>query len=189
MSISTLTDAPVCERCGSPLEHDQEWCLECGVARTLIRRPPDWRVPIAVIGIVILLVGAAFAIALINLSSDANRAAAQSAATTIATSGPPASTTAAAAIAGWAPGLPGWTVVLATSTDEAAARQLAVELASRAPAVGLLDSSQHPALKPGLWIVFSGRYPTDAGARTAAAALRAKGILSARVRLVARAGA
>ena len=59
-----------CDRCGGPMAGDQEWCFQCGRARTVIHRPPDWRIPVAVIAAVVLLVLAAFAIALINLAGS-----------------------------------------------------------------------------------------------------------------------
>jgi septal ring-binding cell division protein DamX len=87
---------PSCERCGNPLAPDQEWCLECGAAvRTRIEGAPDWRVPVAVVGGVIVLALAGVACALIKLSSDANR----SAAAVVAAAKPPpapAATTSAA---------------------------------------------------------------------------------------------
>ena len=61
-----------CPQCDARIEADQEWCLECGAARTVLHRAPDWRVPVAVIGTVVLLVIAGFAIALVGLSSDAS---------------------------------------------------------------------------------------------------------------------
>ena len=57
-----------CDRCGAPLADDQEWCFACGAARTVIHPPPDWRIPVAVIAAVVLLVLAGFAIALIELA-------------------------------------------------------------------------------------------------------------------------
>ena len=45
-----------CRNCGSPLADDQEWCLDCGAARTLLRSPPDWRVPAAVLAGLVMLV-------------------------------------------------------------------------------------------------------------------------------------
>jgi hypothetical protein len=43
-----------CLACGAPLAEDQEWCLECGAARTLIHRPPDWRIGLAImLGVVV----------------------------------------------------------------------------------------------------------------------------------------
>lgn len=62
-----------CERCHAPLAVDQEWCLECGAARTRIHRAPDWRIPVAVVTVVIALALIAFLIALIDLSIIANR--------------------------------------------------------------------------------------------------------------------
>lgn len=61
-----------CQRCGAGVEHDQEWCLECGAARTVIHRPPEWRIPVAVVTVVVALVLIAFLIALINLSIASN---------------------------------------------------------------------------------------------------------------------
>jgi predicted nucleic acid-binding Zn ribbon protein len=45
-----------CLVCGGPLEEDQEWCLECGAARTVIHRPPDWRVGLAIMLAVVVVV-------------------------------------------------------------------------------------------------------------------------------------
>lgn len=61
-----------CHGCGHPLAEDQEWCLECGAARTLLRPPPDWRIPVAIVAGVVLLVVIALLIALVSLSIQAN---------------------------------------------------------------------------------------------------------------------
>jgi RNA polymerase subunit RPABC4/transcription elongation factor Spt4 len=53
-----------CQRCGSPLAEDQEWCLECGAANTVIRKAPDWRIALAVVSVVIALSVFGFVIAL-----------------------------------------------------------------------------------------------------------------------------
>ena len=45
-----------CPACGAPLAADQEWCLECGAARTNIHPPPDWRAGVAIVLGVIALV-------------------------------------------------------------------------------------------------------------------------------------
>jgi hypothetical protein len=42
-----------CAGCGGALERDQEWCLECGTARTVLHRPPDWRVVVVVVAVVL----------------------------------------------------------------------------------------------------------------------------------------
>jgi hypothetical protein len=53
-----------CPACGSTLADDQEWCLECGNATTIIHSSPDWWVPIAVIVIVVAIALAGFIFAL-----------------------------------------------------------------------------------------------------------------------------
>ena len=46
-----------CGSCGAWLSEDQEWCLECGAARTRIRPAPDWRIGAAIVaGVVVLIV-------------------------------------------------------------------------------------------------------------------------------------
>ncbi len=183
----------VCAYCGANLASDQEWCLECGSARTLIHRPGDWRIPVAIVGVVVLLVLAAFAIALVNLSTNANRSA-----QTVAAKSPaiPTATSASHAatprkpitIAGWPTGLSGWTVVLAQRRFKAKAENVARLFAGAGVQVGVLNSSRHPLLTPGRWLVFSGRYPTQAGAVAAAANLRAAGHRRAVAREVAAPG-
>ena len=53
-----------CVACGSPLADDQEWCLECGAARTMIRRPPDPRIALVIIAAVIVVVAIVLVIVL-----------------------------------------------------------------------------------------------------------------------------
>jgi uncharacterized OB-fold protein len=88
-----------CAQCGSGLAPDQEWCLGCGSARTLIHRAPDWRVPVAIVATLLVLVVAGFAIAIIELSREANRSEALQATqtTTVAIPSTPAAAPAAAA--------------------------------------------------------------------------------------------
>jgi septal ring-binding cell division protein DamX len=193
-----------CAQCGSPMAEDQEWCLECGSARTLIHAPPDWRIPVAVIGTVVVLVLAAFAIALVSLSGTANdntQTVSRSAAPRTATAAPaaaakppaagkPAAAPAGrpAAIASWPVGLSGWTVVLFKNHVQAIAEAHARRAAKNGLSVGVLNSSQHPSLAPGFWIVFAGRYPDQAKAAAAALNLRGRGHRRARARRVARPG-
>jgi len=190
------TGPPSCAHCGAALAEDQEWCLECGSARTVIHSAPDWRVPVAIIGTVVLLVLAGFAIALANLSTQANRMTqTKSAAATAAARPTPTTSTSptptkpaqhpAAVIPGWATGLSGWTVVLAQRRFKAKADNVAREFQGTGVAAGVLNSSQHPTMVPGFWIVFSGRYPSQAAAAAAAAKLRAQGHPRARAREVA----
>jgi len=188
---------PECAHCGAPLESDQEWCLECGVARTLVHSPPDWRVPLAIIGTVVLLGLAALAIALINLSASADRTAASAVKQTRTAAAPlPAApvrpTTAPAnphTLATWPVGLPGWTVILASKRHQAKAQAYAKGLLTAGLSVGILYSSRYPALPAGRWIVFLGRYPTRAAAQAKSTALIARGYKAAHVHLVAKPGA
>jgi CHASE1-domain containing sensor protein len=46
---------------------DQEWCLECGAARTLLRRPPDWRVPMALLVGLVVLAAIALVVTVLSL--------------------------------------------------------------------------------------------------------------------------
>jgi hypothetical protein len=63
-----------CRNCGVRLAEDQEWCLECGAARTLLRRPPDWRIPVAITVVVVGLVVLALLLGLVILSIQAGHA-------------------------------------------------------------------------------------------------------------------
>jgi septal ring-binding cell division protein DamX len=194
MSTETASHPPardpaegLCSHCGAELAEDQEWCLECGGARTLIHSPPDWRIPVAVIAGVVLIALVVLAIVLVNLSTDANRAAARG--TTTATTPTTAATRPTAPAAspgppGWPVGLPGWTVVLASNRKRAAALADARRIAAAGIQVGVLDSTLHPHLRAGFWIVFSGRYPTKSQARAAASQLISLGQPRAHVRLV-----
>ncbi|MCK9249815.1 MAG: hypothetical protein M0P31_12685 [Solirubrobacteraceae bacterium] len=55
-----MTDQPphpiVCPRCGATVDTEQSWCLNCGApARTRMRPTPNWRLPIALIGALVLI--------------------------------------------------------------------------------------------------------------------------------------
>lgn len=165
-----------CAFCRAPLEPDQEWCLSCGVARTIIRRPPDWRVPVLVIGAVLAAALIAFVVAVANLGSGpvAARRSASARPLTSRTSARSA-TSAAAQVATWPSGLSGWTVQLASVSSESAAQATARSLATRGLDVGILNSSDHPHMHPGQWVVFSHRYALQAQAQAAAAQLAAAG--------------
>lgn len=189
----------VCSHCGAPLRDDQEWCLECGAARTLIHRPPDWRIAAAVIAGVVAVVLVGFGIALVNLSSTANRSQPTATTGTTAARAPNSTATAATAtaatatpptartLATWPVGLSGWTVALDQSRTRADAVAQARRLSASAamPAVGVLDTSKHPSMTPGYWVVFTGRYPDQAGATAAAQQLQARGASGAVARRVA----
>jgi SPOR domain len=80
----------------------------------------------------------------------------------------------------WPVGVTGYTVVIATLAKHGHPRAAAERLARTVQVPGLparvLDSSQHPRLRPAVWIVYVGRYSTPAPAQRAARQLRAAGI-------------
>ncbi|HWI73150.1 MAG TPA: hypothetical protein VNT55_14440 [Baekduia sp.] len=60
-----------CPRCGAYVAPEQDWCLECGApARTRLAPTPNWRAPIALVAVVVLLAGLALAFAFTSLTSD-----------------------------------------------------------------------------------------------------------------------
>lgn len=72
MSAVRHRDVPpgtlLCPRCGSALQGDQSWCLDCGLAaRTRIHPPPSWRLPVLVTCVVLALLAAGIAVALVAL--------------------------------------------------------------------------------------------------------------------------
>jgi hypothetical protein len=166
------------------MEPGQEWCLECGAAQTLIHRAPDWRIAVALVGAVIVIALIALGLVLANLTSTAGGT------TTTVTDTVSQTVTAAAkqTFAGWPVGLGGWTVALSRARTQADANASASRLAASGLDVGVLNSSEHPSMPPGYWVVYSGRYPNSAGAQAAAARLRSAGQPAAVATQVARPG-
>jgi hypothetical protein len=71
-----------CPRCGANVGPEQDWCLECGApARTRMAPTPNWRLPIAVVAVVVLLAGVALAFAFTRLTRDDGTVAAATAPT------------------------------------------------------------------------------------------------------------
>lgn len=193
--MSTTTTEPAsrlrCPHCGASLAADQDWCLECGAAATTrILRPPSWKLAAAIVLGVVAAVVVAMVIVVNALSGDANRAAATRArATTATTPATPAaapassssstSTTAttaatastpatAGAIATWPRGKDGWTVVLGTTSNRAAADQRARDLIARGVKAGVLDTSRFNIDSGGAsFVVFTGRFPSEEAAVSA----------------------
>ena len=170
MSAGSPGDAArnFCSLCGRPLAPDQEWCLECGAARTVIARPPDWRIPVLVATLTVLVIVGVLALVLSQLGSGAGRLQVIGAGPAPARSTP--------TLAGWPPGLDGYTVILAQAPSQAAARRRGEALLAHLSGVGVLDTAQHPEMKPpGVWEVFHGRYPSYAAALAAAGRLTRRG--------------
>lgn len=63
-----------CPTCGAQAEEGQLVCLECGSRVALdYRRPPNWRVPVAIVAAVLLLAVAGTAVALNKIGDEADR--------------------------------------------------------------------------------------------------------------------
>lgn len=205
-----------CPNCGAPADEGQLMCLECGSRLALgYQRPPSWRLPAAVIGVVLLIAGIGVAIALASVTGDASKttaaapttpAPAQSAPSdtppTASTPAPapaastttpapssdagatggtatPAPAPADAAPSGWPPGKSAFTVILASMTTEAEAKdKLAAAEAAGITGAAILRSDDFPTLNPGYWVVFDGQYDSVEQAQSQAASDRGKGEFS-----------
>lgn len=74
----------------------------------------------------------------------------------------------------WPAGTSGWTAIVSSVTNESSARAAASKLQSQGEPGGVLFSSDHPPLRPGYWVVFSGVYTTKSEALTHARSLLPK---------------
>jgi hypothetical protein len=82
-SPTTVQEAPArtrpetgtsCPTCGAPAERGQLICLECGSRIALAyRRPPSWRVPAAIIAVIVLATGAGLYFGIDALTDDAEK--------------------------------------------------------------------------------------------------------------------
>jgi hypothetical protein len=63
-----------CPNCGAAADAGQLMCLECGSRLALdYQRAPSWRLPAAIVGVVVLLAGIGVAIALAAVTNDAGK--------------------------------------------------------------------------------------------------------------------
>jgi septal ring-binding cell division protein DamX len=145
-----------------------------------------------VVGGLLALALIAVVLAIVELSSDAEKVTTQPvpAATPAPTAAPPAATTPApsatptpsttpnpAATSGlgdWPAGKTGFTIVLESSSTRSAAQARGKELAGQGVSVGILDSSGYRTLTPTRFVVFSGQYATRAEAKSALAGLKSR---------------
>lgn len=72
----------------------------------------------------------------------------------------------------WPIGVTAWTAILSSVRDEADARAAKSRVAASGEPAGVLRSSDFPDLRPGYWVVFSGRYDDRAEAIAQATRLR-----------------
>jgi ribosomal protein L37E len=60
-----------CPRCGTPVEGEQSWCTECGLAaRTRLSATPNWRAPLVAAGAIGLAAILALVVAFLVLTGD-----------------------------------------------------------------------------------------------------------------------
>lgn len=71
----------------------------------------------------------------------------------------------------WPAGTSGWTVIVASDSTESGARAAANRLQAQGQPGGVLFSSDHPPLRPGYWVAFSGTYTTRSEALSHAQSL------------------
>ena len=193
------TEAPPrqCPRCGASMTPEQEWCLNCGAAvGSRVVAAPGWRAPIAIAGVLGLLLAIAIVIAIVQLADDTGTvrenpvaattptptpsAAAPTPAPTTTPSGtatpsatatPQPTTTPSGSTNGdaeWPSGKEGWTVVLASTSAEDDAKSKAKELAGQGiDGVGILDGGDFSSLKDDTFVVFAGQFDTQAQAADA----------------------
>jgi hypothetical protein len=167
-----------CPRCGEPAEPGQLVCLECGSRIALKEEGGDRRslehLPAVALLLTVVVIGAAaFGFALSELTDDSkgDSATAGSHETPSANLGAPQTETDTGAaqqasrslLLKWPKGLTAYTVVLVTTGDRPAALRVAREAAKSGVEAGLLKSDDYD-LGTNLWIVFAGRFDTQASA-------------------------
>jgi len=139
--------------------------------------------PGAIIVVIALIAIGGVLLALNQVSDDAEREATKP---TIVIEQPqqPGSEEKPTDVAAWPEGTSAYTVVLAKTSDETAARARATAAVGGGLPVGVLDSSDYMTLDPGMWILFAGRYDTEAEAAEDAARYVAVGFPDAEAAFV-----
>jgi hypothetical protein len=188
-----------CPHCGEPVDPRQLVCLNCGGRVALRERTPFRREPISGAAVVLIAVTAMSAFLLgLGISSltggdDDGRSSPGEEASVTAPKTPAGQTETSgeqpeapavvgggkqekqtpvreSGVPGWPKGLTAHTVVLVTSSDRAAALNVAKEARGSGLEAGLLPSDPYN-LGTGLWIVYSGQFTTREGAARQASEL------------------
>jgi septal ring-binding cell division protein DamX len=170
-----------CPNCGAHADPGQLVCLECGTRLALdYRRPHGWRPAALVVGLVLLVAMAAFALTLVSVDDDARDEVAQTKAGRAKAPAPArkpekkaerrrdSSPRTSGGIPVWPENRNAFTVVLLSAGDEASARSFARNARRDDVDAGILRSDDYSSLEKGFWIVFSGVYRTRAQAERAA---------------------
>ena len=176
-----------CPSCKRPVERTQPFCLHCGrrIARDY-RRPPNWRIPIALTALLVVAAGVAAGFGITELTEQDEGPDTITYRTGphgqtlpdpvegTTTTPPPAAQPPAAAPppagqppadpAGkptpWPAGEDAYTVVLLTTKDRAAADRAARKAAAAGERAGVLESGKYARFDPGLFVAFAGQFET-----------------------------
>jgi hypothetical protein len=196
--------APTCPSCGHPVDPAQPFCLDCGrrIGRDY-RRPPNWRVPVALVALIVIAGGVAAGFGITQLTKRdegpetitvrADRPAGAAQADPGEAQGTPAPATPAPAQpaapqpgqpTAWPKGRGAYTVVLLTTKDKQTADGIATKAAQSGLPAGVLKSDGFMRFEPGLYVVFSGQYDTIETASAEAKAASDKGNAGAYARFV-----
>jgi hypothetical protein len=176
-----------CPYCGGPTERGQLVCIECGNRLALKeeggKRRFDNLPAVAVLLAVVVLGAGAAGFAISELTDDSGN---DSQAAGSPANGPAAPTQTKtdtetgqaqqpshSLLLTWPAGVTAYTVVLVSSSDKPAARQVAREAAQSGLEAGLLRSDDYD-LGEGLWIVFAGRFDSQSSAERQAGNLAAR---------------
>jgi cell division septation protein DedD len=164
--------AHACPNCGAPADPGQLMCLECGSRLALdYQRAPTWRLPAAIVGVVVLLAGIGVAIALAAVTNDATRTTA-AAPTQPPAQSPPADTPPTASQPTAAP-------PTATTPAPAAGATPTGTAATAAPAPAPATSGWPPG--KSAFTVILASLPTQAGAEEKLQKAKDAGIASAAI--------
>lgn len=170
-----------CPYCGSSSERGQLVCIDCGNRLALKQEGGQGRrfdhLPAIIVLLTVIVLGAgAFGFALSELTDDsgndsqaADHPAAPPAGETKTDTGK-AQEPSQSLLLNWPSGVSAYTVVLVSSSDRPAARQVAREAAQSGLEAGMLRSDDYD-LGTGLWIVFAGRFDSQASAERQASNL------------------
>src|SRR5436190_20423325 len=165
--VAAEPETLACPNCGAPADPGQLMCLECGSRLALdYRRPPSWRLPAAIVGVVLLIAGIGVAVALAAVTNDAGKtsAAAPTQAADAAQSTPADATPTAAA-----------PVPTTSSTTPAPASTSTTPATDTAAAATPAPASGWPAGKSGFTVVLASM-PDKGDAEAKLKAAQAAGI-------------
>ena len=177
---------PKCPSCGNAVEPRQPFCLECGRRLALdYRKPPSFRVPLALVVLIVIAAGVAAGYAVTQATNDDHgpdaitvgdpvdpglaqlqkqqqEQAARQQQQQAQGKAPSASTSKAP---GWPAGRSAYTVVLLTTKDKATANATAQKAIADGIDAGVLKGADFQGLPAGSYFVFSGQYDSTGKAK------------------------